>query len=591
MAVTKKLLFLVMAKTLINVGVMCLTLLLGVALARGQSLLDLDSESLRQFRQQQERVEQQQKQLQTQPDVSLQPSDVPINALLIPEQETPCFVIGSIHVAPTVFRAASSDWSWLLTEIHSDEDTIPVLGRCLGAQGVLAVLARMQQALLKQGWVTTRVVAAPQDLSGGVLNVSVVEGYVSAIRFAPEQGQRATLFNTMPVKTGELLNLRDVEQGLENYKRVPTVSADFSIEPGQEPGQSELVIRHSQAFPFRVQASVDDSGSTTTGQYQGSLTLSYDNWWTLSDLFYITFQSELGGQDAGPRGNSGRTVHYSVPWGYHLLSLNSSYSRYHQTVAGAFQNYVYRGNSEQHEVRWSYLMQRDQFGKTTGAIRAFQRRSNNFIDDTEVLTQRRAVSGIDVSLSRRRSVGQAQWEATLTRREGIKQWGSLPAPEEAFGEGTSLMRLWLLDANVSLPFSVGQQTWRYQGSLRQQWHRTPLTPQDRFSIGGRYTVRGFDGATVLSAESGVLFRNELSTALGQTPYSAYAGVDWGKVSGPSGASLIGRELTGGVLGLRSNWKTGPVQTQLDLFVGRPLNKPQGFQTARSVYGFGLNTQF
>jgi filamentous hemagglutinin len=59
-----------MAKTLINVGVMFLTLLLGVASARGQSLLDLESESLRQFRQQQERVEQQQKQLQTQPDVS-----------------------------------------------------------------------------------------------------------------------------------------------------------------------------------------------------------------------------------------------------------------------------------------------------------------------------------------------------------------------------------------------------------------------------------------------------------------------------------------------------------------------------------------
>jgi hemolysin activation/secretion protein len=184
-----------------------MTLVLGVTAARAQNLQDLDSDSLRQFRQQQERVEQQQQQLQTQPDVSLQPADVPINALLIPEQETPCFVIGSIHVAPTVPRATSLDWSWLLTEIHSDADTIPVLGRCLGAQGVSAVLARMQQALLKQGWVTTRVVAAPQDLSGGVLNVSVIEGDVSAIRFAPEQGQRATLFNTMPVKPGELLNL------------------------------------------------------------------------------------------------------------------------------------------------------------------------------------------------------------------------------------------------------------------------------------------------------------------------------------------------------------------------------------------------
>jgi hypothetical protein len=58
-----------------------MSLLLGVASARGQSLLDLDSESSRQFRQQQERVEQQQKQLQSPPDVSVLPSEVPPNTL------------------------------------------------------------------------------------------------------------------------------------------------------------------------------------------------------------------------------------------------------------------------------------------------------------------------------------------------------------------------------------------------------------------------------------------------------------------------------------------------------------------------------
>lgn len=581
----------VLAKALIHRGVLFLTLWFGLVPARAQSLLDIESESLRQFRQQQERNDVQEKQLRPSTDVNLEPSGLPLTAMELPDQEQPCFVIDAINIQTKQTSAVSSDWSWLLSEIHSDPNSTSVLGRCLGAKGVSAVLAQMQQALLNRGWVTTRVVAEPQDLSGGVLNVLVVQGFVSVIRFAPDQGLRATLFNTMPVKPGDLLNLRDVEQGLENFKRVPTVSADFSIEPGQEPGQSELVIRHSQGFPFRVQASVDDAGSTATGKYQGSLTLSYDNWWTLSDLFYVTFQSELGGQDAGPRGNSGRAVHYSLPLGYHLLSLNSSESRYHQTVAGVFQSYVYSGRSEQHDIRWSHLVQRDQHGKTTWALRAFHRRSSNFIDDTEVLTQRRAVSGIDLNLGHRRSAGPAQWEATLTRREGIKQWGALPAPEEALGEGTSLMRLWLLDAHMTLPFSVGQQTWNYQGTVRRQWHRTPLTPQDRFSIGGRYTVRGFDGATVLSAQSGVLFRNEISTALGQMPYSAYAGVDWGRISGPAAEFLLGRELTGGVLGLRSNWKTGPVQTQLDLFVGRPLNKPRGFQTAQSVYGFSLNTQF
>lgn len=284
-------------------------------------------------------------------------------------------------------------------------------------------------------------------------------------------------------------------------------------------------------------------------------------------------------------------MHYSVPWGYNLWSFNSSKSRYHQTVAGASQDYLYSGNSEQLDLRWGHILQRDQVGKTTGSVRAFTRRSSNFIDDTEVEVQRRAVSGIDLSLGHRRSVGKGQWEATFTRREGIKRWGSLPAPEEAFGEGTSRMRLWLLEASLSMPMEVGGRRWNYQGSLRRQWHKTALTPQDRFSVGGRFTVRGFDGASVLSAESGTLWRNELAFPQANGPLEFYAGLDWGQVSGPATQSLVGRTLLGGVQGVRAHWKAGPVQTQMDVFLGQPLRKPDGFKTALWAYGFSLSTQF
>ncbi len=102
------------------------------------------------------------------------------------------------------------------------------------------------------------------------------------------------------------------------------------------------------------------------------------------------------------------------------------------------------------------------------------------------------------------------------------------------------MRLWLLDASVSAPFDLGSQRWNYHSRLRAQWHQTRLTPQDRFAIGGRHTVRGFDGTSVLSAESGMFLRNELSTQLGASPYSVYLGLDLGSVSGPSAEQLVGR---------------------------------------------------
>jgi hypothetical protein len=71
--------------------------------------------------------------------------------------------------------------------------------------------------------------------------------------------------------------------------------------------------------------------------------------------------------------------------------------------------------------------------------------------------------------------------------------GSRVAPEEEFGEGTSRLKLYTADISLNAPFKLGEQKLRHSGLIRAQWNRTPLTPQDRFAIGGRYTVRRHEG--------------------------------------------------------------------------------------------------
>ena len=100
---------------------------------------------------------------------------------------------------------------------------------------------------------------------------------------------------------------------------------------------------------------------------------------------------------------------------------------------------------------------------------------------------------------------------TLSYRRGTGAFGSLPAPEEAFGEGTSRFALVQASAQWQQPFNLGQQAWQFSSQWRAQTHRTPLSPQERFAIGGRHTVRGFDGESSLSAESGWSWRNGVST--------------------------------------------------------------------------------
>ncbi|WP_306463134.1 ShlB/FhaC/HecB family hemolysin secretion/activation protein, partial [Klebsiella aerogenes] len=68
-----------------------------------------------------------------------------------------------------------------------------------------------------------------------------------------------------------------IEQGLENLQRLPTVSARMVLKPGDRPGQSDIVIERSQSRYWRTGAWVDDSGTESTGRYQGGVMLALDN--------------------------------------------------------------------------------------------------------------------------------------------------------------------------------------------------------------------------------------------------------------------------------------------------------------------------
>jgi len=510
----------------------------------------------------------------------------------LPESEAPCFRIDRLVLE----GERADDFEWLLRKAAGEQsDDIPI-GRCLGTQGVNTVLERLQQALIARGWVTSRVLAAPQDLASGTLRLTLVPGRIAAIRFAEGTTDRTSLRTAIPATAGDLLNLRDIEQGLENLKRLPTAETDIQIEPSQatgaQPGDSDLVVKYSRAAralgPLRATFSLDDSGTKSTGRTQGGATLAWDGPLGLNDLAYVSVNHDLFNHDA--QGTSGQTLHYSVPYGDWLLGATASQSKYHQSVAGLSQDYVYAGETRNAELRLSRLMYRDKSRKTTVWLRGFRRASNNYIDDTEIEVQRRVVGGWELGANHREFIGQATLDANLQYRRGTGAFGAMPAPEEFFGEGTSRFRLIAADANLNLPFQIGSQKLRYSALWRAQWNRTPLTPQDRFSIGGRYTVRGFDGESSLMAERGWLVRNDIGWALWASGAELYVGVDHGEVGGASAEYLLGKRLTGGVLGLRGALDI-PKGLSYDFFVGAPIKKPEGYRTAKTTAGFNLNFTF
>lgn len=477
-------------------------------------------------------------------------------------------------------------------------------GECLNTQNINHIMSLTQNDIIGQGYITTRVLAAPQNLQSGILELTVLAGYVKNFKVNQSNNQYthakriSKIQNEFPTNHKNLLNLRDLEQGLENLKRLPTVEADIQIVPTEQPNESMVAIQWRQRLvPYRFTINMDNSGSKETGKLQGSATISADNPLGLSDMAYISLGHALGntpdktdnlGRQIKGRTNN-YTLHYSVPMGNWLWSFNHSRYRYHQAVAGYQEIYDYNGESTSNDIGFNHLIYRNAKRKTYLDARLWQRETRSYIDDAEINVQHRKTAGWKMDLNHKEYLGNATIAFKLGYKRGTGLNNALPAPEEMFNEGTSRMRIITADADLNLPFTIKNLALNYDSSIHAQWNKTPLTPQDKIAIGGRYTVRGFDGEMSLSAERGWYWRNDFAWKYNPN-HQAYIGADIGHVSGESAQYLLGQTLVGGVMGLRGQFKTAGALSY-DVFVSKAFNKPDFFQTKRVVTGFNLSYSF
>lgn len=550
-------------------------------------------------RRQEMRRRQQEQQLQREVDVRL--DDTRQNTLTpsaAESAESPCFPIHTV----TLTGDAAGRFQFALKKAL--KETGFQSGQCLGAQGVNRIMVAAQNAVIGRGYTTTRILAAPQDLNSGTLELTVLPGKVRSVRTDTSHNDQtraariAAFQNEIPLKGGDILNLRRIEQGLENLKRVPTAEADIQIVPADAPDESDIVVAWRQRLlPYRLSLGVDDSGSKTTGKYQGSLTFSADNPFGLSDLFYLSYGRHLGHTDAHTDSEGKKTAggtqsyafHYSVPAGNWLWSWNHNYYRYHQAVAGINEVYDYNGKSRGSDIGFTRLLYRDARRKSHIGFKLWQKENQSFIDDAEVEVQRRKTAGWQLSLKHKEYIGRSTLDIGLAYKRGTGMADAIAAPEEVFDEGTSRMKVITADISYNHPFQIGRQHFVYDTALHAQWNKTPLTPLDKIAIGGRYTVRGFDGESSLSAERGWYWRNEVAWSF-KPAHQFYLALDGGHVSGDSAQYLLGQTLIGAAAGLRGQFQAGG-SLNYDLFVGKPIKKPKGFQTASTVFGFNLNYSF
>lgn len=491
-------------------------------------------------------------------------------------RETPCFTISQITLAGTDTLP-----HWLPLQHISNQ----AHGHCLGGKGINLLMSTLQNRLVDHGYITTRVLAPSQDLNSGELTLIVVPGKVRQVKLTPDSDHYITLYSAFPAHEGKLLDLRDIEQGLENLQRLPTAQANMEILPGSQPGESHIALHWQQPRMWRVGASLDDSGTRSIGRYQGGLTLSLDNPLSLSDLFYLSGSSGL--ENRGGKGSDNITGHYSVPVGYWMFSLTANSYDYRQTVAGLNSDYRYSGKSSNINFQLSHVLHRNGRQKTTLTYDVLARESKNYIDDTEVKVQRRRTAAWRIGWQHRHYIAQATLDAGINYQRGTRWFGAMPAPEENFGDATALSKIVQISSQLNIPFALANQKFHYNVQYQRQFSNTPLTPQDQFAIGNRWTVRGFDGERTLNADHGWFVRNDIAWATPVPAQEIYLGVDYGEVSGNGTQYLVGNHLAGGTIGIRGS----AFKTVYGLFAAVPFSRPDSFSTVPVSLGFNLNWQY
>jgi hemolysin activation/secretion protein len=450
-------------------------------------------------------------------------------------------------------------------------------GHCLGVNEITEILGLITKDYVEQGYITTRAYLPSQDLRQGTLTIDVVEGVIEKFKIDDNGAGKLPVGAAFPGLQGQVLNLRDLEQGIDQINRLQSNNAKLDIEPGSVPGGSTVVVRNQQTRPVHLFVSYDDQGQEGTGANQVSATVVMDDLAGLGDMLSFTHRQSMPLSDREHYTQSDG-IDLSVPHGYDTWSLSAIRSRYINLITLPSGTALPAdGSNEIGTFGWSRVMFRDQASRFTVGAALSAKDARNFFAGQYLDVSSRRLSLLDLRTGYSRVLaggGLLQLGADYIR--GLDALGALHDPDLLPGDQPhAQFGKMTMDAQLSLPFKAAGRRWSYDSQLSAQQAQDPLYGSEKLLIGSLYSVRGFYNDS-LSGDRGYYWRNALSTTqafqVGAQSLSTreYAALDVGRVSNIN-ADLQGGHLAGAAVGVQAQWHG----LTWDLFRTKPISRPDG----------------
>lgn len=414
------------------------------------------------------------------------------------------------------------------------------VGQCLSKAIINKIKTDIENFYIGKGYTLARVYFDFADLNKNILNIKIYEGIVDEIKIKvfklentekPQKQKqnflkkslksiknfrkKTEILTAFPFRRNKPYNLRDFEQGIDQMNRLASNNVVLDTRPDEDgkDGYADVIVKNKPTKRTSLNLSYDNSGSDSTGKHKKKASISQDNLLALNDNIYINYTKDNEGHSNDKYSKSFYS-NISIPVGYWTTKASYSVSEYLTTVEGSNTNFKSSGKTTTQTYGVDRVMYRSQRFKNSLGFDLDVKEINSYIEDVKSETG-----------SRRLTIGNLYSNNTLYTKAGtfflkpsyVKGLDIFNAKSDdrhtenmdrntprAQYEIFKLYGYW--NTNFNIPKT--KVPLNYTLSFNGQKSQDALFGSEQFSIGGQYSVRGFDESSI-SGDNGYNIRNDL----------------------------------------------------------------------------------
>jgi len=152
----------------------------------------------------------------------------------------------------------------------------PVVGRTIHLSDLIGVAEKIEEKYRTDGYILSRAYVPTQNVTNGIFQIAVVEGYVSATSVVGGDASTRERVEALlsPVPSSRPLKLETIEHALVTANTIPGANVSGLLRPSAtEPGASDLVVTVSSE-PYTLLLSTDNRSSQSNGAWTESVDLA-----------------------------------------------------------------------------------------------------------------------------------------------------------------------------------------------------------------------------------------------------------------------------------------------------------------------------